>query len=102
MGLFKKKRVKLVDLDPNKLDEIELRVFVALMDTIKAEAERTAQEFRALRENKNKYMNDTFVLGYDERKIHELIAKLNSFRKNLAEANQRALDMVVMLDRATH
>ncbi len=103
MVLFKKKQpVEIVGLDPNKLDEVRLRVFVTLMDTIKAEAGRTAQEFRALQAYRHDSMNDNAVLIYDERRVDELIAELNSFRKHLAVAHRRAPDMIVMLNRATH
>ena len=102
MVLFKKEQVIPVDLDPSKLDEVRLRVFAALMDTIKAEAGRTAQEFRALQAYKTNSMSDNAVLVYDERRVNEIIAELNSFRKHLAVAHRRAPDMIVMLNRATH
>lgn len=102
MAIGLRKNAVIVGLDPNQLDEVRLDKFVELMDIIKVEAERTAQEFRALQAYKYNSMNDNAILFYGEKRVDSLIAELNSFRKNLGVAHRRAPDMIVMLNRATH
>ncbi len=83
MVLLRRKQDEFIGLHYHELDDVRLRVFVSLMDTIKAESERTANEFKAMQTYKNNAEKGDTTVVYSEHRVNELIAELTSFRKHL-------------------
>ena len=85
-----------------ELDDGRMELFVKLLDTIKGEAGMAAQEFRSIRVNKKNSQEGNTMVGLYRQRVDDVIAELNLLRKHLAITTRRAVDMIVMLNRATH
>ncbi|MBI4980217.1 hypothetical protein HZC30_01510 [Candidatus Woesearchaeota archaeon] len=102
MVLLRKKPERMAWMSYSRIDDAQVNSFIELMNIIKTEAGRTAQEFRGIQVYKQNSQRGDEALFYTKDRVEIFIDELNSFRKHLLVAGKRTPEMIAMLNRATH